>query len=447
MQTLRCPHCGGLSPTATEEPGVYFCPFCNSRFRAAASPSPVQALVVRPSGGGGGFGVPIVIAAGGLLLLAGVVVSLMLVGKSPARPPPSVASPKVAKTAAPPAVTPELASEATEAPKAKARAVAWGSSRAFPIGVDVDVDGVEDLVGPTRKQDGANEQLWVSAFEGKRLDERWSVGPFGALQKGKEVDREVQVAVAGKRVVVLDPKGDAHLYELDTGKLVADFPFREEHRGMCGPPALEPKVLVRVGKGDFLIDAATGKGANGAPPAWCAGDKYMRRRPSESYNTYFGAQSEKLQGFGYTRERFEALRVPPKASLRVAYVDGALTVGIGTVKGAEGAMLYGFDAKGALVYQAAGEPLGVNLLDRGKDLAFGRFVFLTGDGKLASVDAKTGEKQWATELPNGKKQAVDRIAITEARVWLARRGDPGASSAYVEAYDAKTGARLAGTAD
>jgi outer membrane protein assembly factor BamB len=446
MMVLRCPHCGGMSPSATGEPGVYFCRFCNARFRdAPPAPQPAPVLVVRPvrtGGGGGGALVPVAVA-GGLVLVGGLVVVLTMSRSAPKAPPPKV-------VASPPAVVKPIAKTADDgeaiAPK-KAKAIAWASSHAFPIGVDVDGDGAEDLVGPTLKQDGANAQLWVSAFDGKTFDERWSVGPFGAPQKGKDVDRELQVATAGKRVVVLDPKGDAHLYELDSGKLVADFPFREEHRGMCGPPAAEPKVLVRVGKGDFVIDTATGKGANGAPPAWCAGDKYMRRRPSESYNSYFGVQSEKLQDIGFTRERLAALQAPPKATLSFAFADGPLVVGVGAVKGSEEAMLYGFDAKGASTYQVAGAAFGLDRSDHGKDLAFGRFVFVTGDGKLVSVDAKTGEKQWATALVDAKRQHVDRIAITGSRVWLARRLDPGASSAFVEGFDAATGKRLGGTAD
>jgi hypothetical protein len=394
--------------------------------------------VIRSGGGSGGGAILIGLLA--LILLGGGAAALVLVrgGSDAPKSGPVEAKPaKTKKTAEATAPTIEPA-EPTN-PK-KMLNPAWASGRIFPIGVDVDGDGTEDLLGPTVHADGANKQIYVTAFDGKTFTVKHEVGPFGKADNN--VESAIQVAAAGKRFVVLDPKGDAHLYELDSGKLVADFPFREENRGLCGPPALEPKVLIRVGKGDFIIDTAAAIGKPGSPPPWCAGDRYMRRRPSESYNTYSGCQAEMLQQVGFTKEKLETLKTPPKTSLYFAFVDGPTIVGVASQTGSEGAMLLGFDAKGALTYQVAGSAIGLDGLQRNKDLAYGRFVFAKGlDQAVVAVDAKSGEKLWEAKLRKDDGN-LGRMSLTEGRVWITRwKGD----DAFVQAIDAANGKVLGST--
>ncbi len=435
---------------------MFRCPFCGTSYRDApqAAPPPARmppanVVVVRPSSAG--CALPLVVG-GAIVVVAGAGAAMLLLRGAPST------SPKAAsKETAQIATTPSLDDEAEAKPgkagkssKSKAKSAApkdesrprWASDRVFPVGADVDGDGVEDLVGPTVRLDGANAQLWVSAFDGKDFHVRWSVGPFGAVKSAGDVEMKLPVVVAGKRFVVLDPKGDAHLYELDSGKLVTDFPFREETRGMCGPPAAEPKVLVRVGNGDFIIDTATGIGRAGAPPAWCANNRYFRRRPSESFNGYYGVQSELLQDFGDSRERLAALKAPPKTSVSVAFADGPLTVALGSLKGSDEAVLLGFDAKGALTYQVAGATIGLTGDHHRKDLGFGRFVFLRGDAAVVALDAKTGEKSWETKLEGAGGAHPVTLSLTSSRVWLTRHDEP---YAVVVAFDAVTG-KLLGTA-
>jgi len=438
----KCPNCGAPSPVPTPDPSVFRCNFCETTFREAPQP---QAPVIVVRSGGSGAGIAIVLVGILVAFIAiGGVVALVLVrsgGESKSTPP---ASKKVAATTEEPETTvkPSKASKSATKPAVPTSdGPKWASDRVFPIGVDIDGDGAEDLVGPSVQSDGANAQLYVSAWDGKTFAHKYRVGPFGAAGKS-DVERTMPVVVAGKRFVVLDPKGDAHLYELADGKLVVDFPFREEHRGMCGPPANEPKVLVRVGKGDFIIDTATAKGANGAPPAWCAGDKYMRRRPSESFNNYYGAQYE-LIDFNWNRDRYALLKknLPPKMSLRFAFADGPTTIGVLSTQGSEETTLAGFEANGTIKYQVAGGPLGLNADHHRKELAFDRLVYSRSDKKLVSVDAKTGEKQWETDLPEIGRDVL-RIDITATRVWITRRNESGA---LVMAIDATNG-KVLGTA-
>ena len=384
---------------------------------------------------GGGVAIVLVVVIG--LLVLGGAGAVLLFARAPGQAPPStpqqVAVPATVATVEPPTAAP------TSKPKSKKGGPRWASNRAFPIGVDVDGDGTEDVIGPTVHVEGANPQIYVTAFDGKTFAVKHEVGPFG--KAGNDIDSAAQIAVAGQRFVVLDPKGDAHLYELATGKLVADFPFREENHGLCGPPAFEPKVLIRVGKGDFIIDAATAIGKPGTEPAWCAGDRYMRRRISESYNVYFGCQAELWQQDGFTREKLEALKPPPKTSLDFAYVDGPLTVAVATQAGGEGWTLIGFDARGAITYQVPGSAIGLPGTQREKDLAFGRFVFASTKRSIVALDAKTGDKLWEAKAAQADAN-VGRMSLTEKRIWVVRwKSD----DVWVEALDAATG-KLVGSA-
>jgi outer membrane protein assembly factor BamB len=431
-------------------PGMFRCPFCGTSYRdapQAAPPQPVRppanVVIVRPSAGG--CAIPLVVGAA-VLVVAGAGVAMVLLRGAPSAPP-KAASKGPAKVVAVPDMSDPDEAKPGKSSKSKSKNAApkdesrprWASDRVFPVGADVDGDGVEDLVGPTVRVDGANAQLWVSAFDGKDFHVRWNVGPFGAAKSAGDVEMKLPVVVAGKRFVVLDPKRDAHLYELDTGKLVSDFPFREDTRGMCGPPASEPKVLVRVGDGDFLIDTATGIGRAGAPPAWCANNRYFRRRPSESFNGYYGVQSELLQDFGDSRARLAALKPPPKVSVSVAFADGPLTIALGSLKGSDESVLLGFDDKGALAYQVAGPTIGLTGDHHRKDLGFGRFVFVRGDGAVVAIDAKTGEKSWETKLDGAAGTHPAKLSLTASRVWLTRHDEP---YAVVVAIDAATGKLL-----
>jgi outer membrane protein assembly factor BamB len=434
---------------------MFRCPFCGTSYRDAPQPAapapmparmpPANVVIVRPSAGG--CALPLVVAAA-VVVVAGAGVSMLLLRGAPSAPP-KPASKGAQKVVAVPSLSDPDEAKPGKSSKSKTKNAApkaddrprWASDRVFPVGADVDGDGVEDLVGPTVRVDGANAQLWVSAFDGKDFHARWSVGPFGAVKSAGDVEMKLPVVVAGKRFVVLDPKGDAHLYELDSGKLVTDFPFREDTRGMCGPPANEPKVLVRVGDGDFVIDTATAIGRAGAPPAWCANNRYFRRRPSESFNGYYGVQSELLQDFGDSRARLAALKAPPKTTVGVAFANGPLTVALGSQKGSDETVLLGFDAKGTLADQVAGAAIGLTGDHHRKDLGFGRFVFLRGDAAVVAIDAKTGEKSWETELEGAAGTHPVTLSLTASRVWLTRHDEP---YAVVVAFDATTG-KLLGT--
>jgi hypothetical protein len=192
-----------------------------------------------------------------------------------------------------------------------------------------------------------------------------------------------------------------------------------------------------VGDGNFIIDTATAKGAKGADPPWCANNKYFRRRPSESFNSYYGVQADYLSPEA-SPERLAALKPAPKATVSFAFADGPLIVGVVRLMGSDTPSLVGFNASGAMQWQYGGT--GVDAREHVKDLAFGRFVFVNADTAVVAVDAKTGNKSWETPLtpmPKGSGRGIVRASLTPTRVWVTRRDD---KYAFVQAFDAATGA-------
>ncbi len=376
---------------------------------------------------------------GGVLVALGVAWALVVRGPSE---PPTVVVVESSPKANPVAVAPKAVADAepSKKPEPVARSgQAWASARIYPIGVDVDGDGREDVIGPTVRTEGANTNMYVTAFDGASLQPKWSIGPFGTVTRA--VESSVAVVAAGKRLVVLDAKGDAHLHELSDGKLVVDFPFREDNRGMCGPPNGEPQVLVRVGRGDFVIDTKLAKGSAAPPPSWCAGGKYMRRRPSESFNNYGGKQADYLRDIGYTADRFRTLRPPPKTSLDFALADGPVVVGVAHGKGTHERSLVGFDASGESLYSAAASELGVPPAGDHFpfDLARGLFV-LVGATSVVAVDGATGVKRWETPWDRAKDAGV--LSLAKDAVWITFRSG---ARAGVAGFSLATGALLGAT--
>jgi len=340
------------------------------------------------------------------------------------------------------AVTPGPAPSVSAAPDpARPR---WTSESDFPIGVDSDGDGVEDVLGATTRLEGPNKTAFVSLFDGKTFAERYHVGPFTSL-KG------IIVAAAGARFVVRDPKGDVHLYELTDGKLVADFTFPNGAGGLCGPPGHESVVAVDVSTqstapifkkgGTFLIDTVTGVGKLGPAPAWCYPPEGWRRRVSESYNGY-----QHHQGLVLGEDKLE---LPPRTAIAFAWGDGNDVIAAGRVMGSEEWQLLGFDGHGKLRYQT---PVpGLTAYSK-CDLAFGLAVcevtttvtIATGGDphalstyeELVALDTASGALRWRVRPPNNNW--ISWLSLTPTRVWAPKHGDDN----YLLAYDAHTGTLL-----
>lgn len=120
----------------------------------------------------------------------------------------------------------------------------WLDGISAPIAADVNADGIEDFIGPYAIREGASLTAYVGAFDGKTFERLWSVGPFGARDIAA---RKTKVALAGGRVLVLDGRSQAHLYELKDGKAVKNFAFPVAD-ALCSPQSAtgEQTIWVRA---------------------------------------------------------------------------------------------------------------------------------------------------------------------------------------------------------
>jgi hypothetical protein len=315
----------------------------------------------------------------------------------------------------------------------------WLDGISAPIAGNVNGDGIEDFIGPYAIREGASLTTYVGAFDGKTFERLWSVGPFGARDMAA---RKTKVAIAGARVLVLDGRAQAHLYELKDGKAVKNFTFPAAD-GLCSPESAtgEQTIWVRAitpPKNGYFIDGITGVGKAGDPPAWC---RDGRRRPFDSgdassiYATLLDVKAiTKVPGMRWSR----------------GMADGPDAVAIGTLSGSDEPYFVGFDpttkvfrwqkALKALMAGADNTMSKQAEIPGLTDLAGRRFYWQYRDGqltRLAALDAVTGLKLWDTALPPGT--AATSYTIGPGRIYLVRQEE---ERLPVDVIDAKTGAFL-----
>lgn len=291
---------------------------------------------------------------------------------------------------------------------------------ARPVAVDVNSDGVEDLLGPFAVQRGEVLEMRLGAFDGKTWALLWSHGPFGLEDKAM---RKSKLALAGKRVVFVDYTAKATIYDLATGTQGASIALEREPMGVCSPsasgdtvwiwtPGLEPTNGV-------LVDAAAGTSEPRPPPEGCMG--VLRTSDSEENATISGPRQAEV-----------ASRAPeiPRTTPRRALRRGPDAVALASEFGTNAPVFAGFDPEsGSLRWQASlaqlaapgASPAGTSLQGEPwpADLADGRFYwgYHVGRAHFAALDVKTGQKLWDTELPEGMTHA-SQYTITPSRIYL-----------------------------
>ncbi|MEO6419372.1 MAG: hypothetical protein ABIP39_08210 [Polyangiaceae bacterium] len=313
----------------------------------------------------------------------------------------------------------------------------WLDSFSAPIAANVNADGIEDFIGPYALREGASLTTYVGAFDGKTFERIWSVGPFGARDIAS---RKTKIAVAGGRVLVLDSRSQAHLYEMKDGKAVKNFAFPSAD-GLCSPQSAtaEQTIWVRAitpPKNGYFIDGLTGNGKAGDPPSWC---RDARRRPADSGDS----------GMTYASILdFKAITKVPGMRWSRAIADGPDGVAIGTLTGSDEPYFVGFDTttkafrwQKALKAMMAGADNTASKqaeIPALTDLYERKFYWQYRDGqvtRLAALDAVTGLKLWDASLPPGL--AATTYTLGSSRIYLVRQED---DRFPVDVLDSKTGA-------
>ena len=208
-----------------------------------APPAVYPTVESEPSAAG-----PRLAAVGGCVLVL-MAVALGASRLSPGGGPPTSNRPHSAALAAPSKGDAEA--RQSGAAKGLDEAVRWETTRQ-PMIVDVNSDGVSDVVGWTHSRDA--DSTFVAAFDlasGKQL---WVTPTFSSPTA------YARAAIVENRLVVADGLGTLRGFAIDSGRPLWEVPIGERARRICGagPGA------IRVDKLDeqkVFVDLATGRGA------------------------------------------------------------------------------------------------------------------------------------------------------------------------------------------
>jgi hypothetical protein len=300
----------------------------------------------------------------------------------------------------------------------------WVDQYAAAVGVDANGDGVEDLAGPFILDSQGKLEVWVGVLDGKDFQLLWKAGPFGIREKAT---RTTGVAVGKGRMVAVEVKGLAHLYDLRSGEELAVFPYSaSDSRGLCAVPADEGAVYIGDPDGSGLrIDLATARSSPARSPKGCAYRDPRRARDS-------GDPTQEIAG---------VLAVPAPEGFdwhRVPLGDGVDAVGVATPKGDEGLVLVGVDAKSrAIRWQQSATAVFGKAVDRVELVRVGGGVaYVQLPWELVTLDARTGHLRWS----NQGATAGGTVTLTASRLYCAGLGWDGMP---VDVYDVGTGKLLA----
>jgi hypothetical protein len=136
------------------------------------------------------------------------------------------------------------------------------------VPVDVNGDGVEDVVGRYRVYEDPVMKVYVGAFDGNGFGRIWSAGPFGTAEQAVTSTR---LAVAGDAVVVTDFRAEVHVLDLRSGKERSKLVITDRATDTCSPADGAAHVWIEVAdRQNVAVDLAAGKLVpTPARPAWC----------------------------------------------------------------------------------------------------------------------------------------------------------------------------------
>ncbi len=301
----------------------------------------------------------------------------------------------------------------------------WADQYASPVGVDANGDGVEDLAGPFVFDNAGKLEMYVGVLDGRDFHLLWKAGPFGIRDKAT---RKTGVAVAKNRMVAVEVMGLAHLFDLQDGRELSVFPYKEsDSRGLCAPPDNDGVIFLGNGwSAGLLIDVATGKTRSVAQPKGCA---YSGpRRPNDSGDT----GSRRMRGNGAPPpDGFDWKRQPAG--------DEHDAFGIATPKGDLGTVIVGVDSKTKAVrWQESAttlfgrEGLSVEPLEVGNGVLYAEV-----SARVVALNAATGDVKWRATWQG---DAPFNETLTSSRLYVVSGEWPGLP---VDVYDIASGKLLA----
>ena len=281
--------------------------------------------------------------------------------------------------------------------------VGWNANGGPPI--PVDIGGKQAFVGRTRVYND-NDNLYVEAYDSRTVERIWRIGPLGRYSQAY---RTSHFAVLGDRVVVVDPRANVAIHDLESGQRLYHRPLTDRVAYICVPPESgdEPRTRVWLSLRDDrhqFFDVRTGAGQEGRKPSWCLSPKVRARRAKRSKQGRDLAP--KVAGFRARR----------------ALVDGSAAVAAGVKRpGTAVPLAVGFDpASREVRWQTAVASMDMtSVRTRSAEwdaLIGGRYISTYGTGQdfwhLTAIDATTGDRLWgrpaATAAHRGQAERTGR---------------------------------------
>jgi hypothetical protein len=285
------------------------------------------------------------------------------------------------------------------------------------------IHGSEAIVGRLRDV-GSGDQLFVGAFDGTTLAERWRTKPLGTYSDGY---RATRFAVSGAHVAVSDFHSVVHVLDLETGGEQRVVTLTDKVESMCPQPQ-ERVWLEQIDKRSVMLDLGTGQVTEAAKPPGCLEekDRFFAREVVRKGKPPL----PKIDGF------------EPTTPLET---DGTLVVFGKKSPGTPTPMAIGLDPTTYAVRWRTPLPA-VDLAtvreasiykDKMCAVCSDRFVGAYGEGQkkwhVTALDTRSGVRQWDVTLrPIFAVDWLYGIVCTSSRVYVVRM-------ASVDVLDATTG--------
>jgi hypothetical protein len=286
-------------------------------------------------------------------------------------------------------------------------------------------DGVEDVAMIVRTV-LSGDDMHLVMFDGATGHELWKVGELGSYTQGYQY---TYAAVAERRVMLTDFRGQVRLFDLGTGAPIAAFALPDRAKALCaGQKPGQVRLTLQNGS-KFIFDIPSGAG--GAPEVVELGEPTCVAPPDLAIP-----------------QAFEAGVSIPGLEEPQRMVQGDLRVAVGRrSSGVRVPMAVGLAADGQTpVWTMIVPTVAETMVDEsGSDalrcgLGAGRLYCaysLTSEGaRIAAFDARTGARLWETEFRGWASSVdVDALRVGPNRLVIEQFGE-------AELFDAATGSLL-----